>query len=222
MRRLALAIGITQLAATLCAGAELSSAQEYAQAIRATPDLGHGGQIFHNRCEPCHGATGEGYPGGGVAAFPVTGGQHFRVIVMALVRFRHGHSSAHRMQYFSNADRLASAADVADVAAYIAALQPTAPVGMGSGLSLDEGARVYFRVCESCHGPTGAGQAARPVPRLAGQHYRYLLRQLNAPADAQAGNDGAHGKRIQQLSAADREAVADYLSRLLRPVAHTR
>jgi cytochrome c553 len=222
MRRLALAIGITQLAATLCPGAELSSAQEYAQAIRATPDLGHGGQIFHNRCEPCHGATGEGYPGGAGAAFPVTGGQHFRVIVMALVRFRHGHSSTHRMQYFSNADRLAGAQDVADVAAYIAALQPAAPVGMGSGLSLDEGARVYIRLCESCHGSTGAGDAARPVPRLAGQHYRYLLRQLNAPPGDEGRNDGAHGKRIQQLSAADREALADYLSRLLRPVAHTR
>ena len=220
MRSLALAIGILQLAAPLFAGAEVLSAQEYVQAIRATPDREHGGQIFHNRCEMCHGASGEGYPGGLVAAFPVTGGQHFRVLVMALVRFRHGHNSTHGMQYFSDAYRLAGAQDVADVAAYVAALRPASPVGMGSGLSLGEGARVYLRYCESCHGPTGGGDAARPVPRLAGQHYRYLLRQLDALAVPYGPNAESHAKRMQLLSAADRAAVADYLSRLLRPVEH--
>ena len=219
MRSLALAIGLVQLAAGLCAGAELSSSKEYADAIHATPDLEHGGQIFRSRCEMCHGTNGEGYPGGTAAAFPETGGQHFRVLVLALVRFRHGYGSTHGMQYFSNASRLAAAQDVADVAAYVAALQPASPVGMGTGRSLGEGARAYFRCCESCHGPTGEGDATRPVPRLAGPHYRYLLSQLNAPADAQR-NDDLHTRRIQRLSVADREAVADYLSRLLRPFAH--
>lgn len=163
----------------------------------------------------CHGANGEGYPGGAAAAFPVTGGQHFRVLVQALVRFRHGHNSTHGMQYFSGTSRLAAAQDVADVAAYVAALQPGSPVGLGTGLSLGEGARVYLRYCESCHGPTGEGDAARPVPRLAGQHYRYLLGQLNA-----SSNDDLHTIRTQQLSVADRQAVADYLSRLLPSVEH--
>lgn len=221
MRRLVLAISIAQLAASLCPAAELSSAQEYAWAIGATPDREHGGEIFHNRCEACHGVSGEGYPGGPVAAFPLIGGQHFRALVLALVRFRHGHNSIHGMQYFSDAYRLTGAQDVADVAAYIAALQPAAPREMGGGLSVDEGARVYIRLCESCHGPTGAGDAAKPMPRLAAQHYRYLLRQLNGPPSIQGRDDGAHAKRIQQLSTADREAVADYLSRLLRPVPHT-
>ena len=211
MQRLAFAIGIAQLAVSLCTGAELSSAEEYALAIHATPDREHGGQIFRNSCSPCHGASGEGYAGGAAAAFPVTAGQHFRVLVMALVRFRHGQTSTHGMQYFSDAHRLTGAQDVADVAAYIAALQPASPVGMGNGLSLKKGARVYLRYCASCHGPTGVGDAARPVPRLAGQHYRYLLRQFNAPT----ADDPLHAKRIQQLSALDRDAVADYLSRLL-------
>jgi len=219
MQSLALALALVQMGVGLCAGAELSSSKEYVDAIHATPDLEHGGQIFRNRCEMCHGANGEGYPGGTVAAFPETGGQHFRVLVLALVRFRHGHNSTHGMQYFSNASRLAAAQDVADVAAYVAALQPASAVGMGTGRSLGEGAREYLRFCESCHGPTGKGDAARPVPRLAGQHYRYLLSQMNAPADAQR-NDDLHTKRMQRLNAADREAVADYLSRLLPPFAH--
>jgi cytochrome c553 len=219
MRRYALAFGVAQLTAALCTGAELSSTEEYAQAIRATPDREHGGQIFHSRCEMCHGVYGEGYAGGQVAAFPVTAGQHFRVLALALVRFRHGRNSAHGMQYFSNAYRLTGAQDVADVAAYVAALEPPSAVGMGNGLALDQGARVYLRNCESCHGPTGAGDAERPVPRLAGQHYRYLLRQLAAAADPQHNAD-PHAKRIRELGAADRDAMADYLSRLLPPAVH--
>jgi cytochrome c553 len=214
MQRLAFAIGIAQLAVSLCTGAELSGAGEYALVIHAIPDREHGGQIFRYSCAPCHGASGEGYAGGAAASFPVTAGQHFRVLAMALVRFRHGQTSTHRMQYFSNAHRLAGAQDVADVAAYIAALQPPSPVGMGSGLSLKDGARVYLRYCESCHGATGVGDAARLVPRLAGQHYRYLLRQFDAPTV----DDLLHAKRVQQLTARDRDAVADYLSRLLPPV----
>jgi cytochrome c553 len=216
---LALAIAVAQFAATLCAGAELSISKEYAQAIRATPDLEYGGQIYRDKCEICHGATGEGYPGGPAAAFPITGGQHFRVLVLALVRFRHGHNSTHRMQYFAGTSRLATTQDVANVAAYVAALQPASPGGVGTGLSLGEGARVYLRYCESCHGPTAEGDGARPVPRLAGQHYRYTLRQMNAPANAQRTVD-PHARRIEQLTAADRDAVADYLSRLLPPLAH--
>jgi cytochrome c553 len=216
---LTLAIGLAQLAATLSVGAEATSSDEYARVIHATPSLAHGGQIYHKSCEMCHGATGEGYPGGPVAAFPVTGGQHFRVLVVALVRFRHGGNSTHGMQYFAGKYGLAGVQDVADVAAYVAALQPASPGGVGTGLSLDEGARVYLRSCESCHGPTGEGDAATPVPRLAGQHYRYLLRKLNAPADAERRDD-RHTTLIQQLSAADRDATADYLSRLLRTVAH--
>jgi hypothetical protein len=50
--RTALAIGLVQLGAGLCAGDELSSFEEYAGAIHATPNLEHGGQIFRNRSAP--------------------------------------------------------------------------------------------------------------------------------------------------------------------------
>ena len=217
MRSLALAIGLAQLLVPVCASAQLSSSEEYAIAIHAVPDVEQGGTIFRNRCEACHGAYGEGYPGGSAAAFPAIGGQHFRYLVLALIRFRHGRNSTHGMQYFSDASRLATAQDVADVAAYAAALQPLSPVGMGTGLSLREGAREYLRSCESCHGASGEGNAATPVPRLAGQHYRYLLGQLNASAQR---NDDPHARRIHELRVPDREAVADYLSRVLRPFVH--
>ena len=43
-----------------------------------------------------------------------------------------------------------------------------------------------FAHCVACHGADGGGQATGSVPRIAGQHYRVLLRQLV---------DFRHGKR---------------------------
>lgn len=43
-----------------------------------------------------------------------------------------------------------------------------------------------FEQCASCHGADGAGQVSGTVPRIAGQHYRVLVRQIV---------DFRHGKR---------------------------
>ena len=52
-------------------------------------------------------------------------------------------------------------------------------------------------------------------PRLAGQHYLYLLRQLEETADRMRPGMGVeHVKLIGALTAEERRAVADYISRL--------
>ncbi len=216
MGRAVLAIAVALLTAARCMGAELTSAQQYSQATHVTPDREHGERIFRNRCEVCHGEHAEGYPGGQVAAFPVIAGQHFRYLIVALIQFRNGRNSPHGMQYSADTYSLTGAQDVADVAAYVATLLPPAAIGKGDGLSLGIGARVYLRECEACHGATGAGNPDTPVPRLAAQHYRYLLHQLDAGADPRL-DSGTHSKRIMRLTAQERAAVADYLSRLLPP-----
>jgi cytochrome c553 len=59
-------------------------------------------------------------------------------------------------------------------------------------------------------------------PRLAGQRYQYLLRQLEETADCmRPGMDVKHVKLIGALSAEERRAVADYLSRLSPNLAST-
>lgn len=37
---------------------------------------------------------------------------------------------------------------------------------------------VFFGQCASCHGADGGGQVSGSVPRIAGQHYRVLVRQI--------------------------------------------
>jgi len=86
---------------------------------------------------------------------------------------------------------------------------------MGDGRALHEGQVVYYRECAACHGRLGEGDLRTLRPRLAGQHYLYLLKQLYDTASlTRPGMDADHVKRISALSDAERAAVADYLSRL--------
>ena len=95
------------------------------------------------------------------------------------------------------------AQDLTDVAAYVAYLPrfPATAKGIGDGTSLGEGASMYFQKCERCHGPLGQGDLLRRRPRLAGQHYAYLLRQLQeTAANQRPGMDRAHVDMLQGIS----------------------
>ncbi len=140
-----------------------------------------------------------------------------RCSVKQLVDFRHDRRWHAKMQDAAKSHGLGGAQDLLDVAAYAGSIErpPPREGGMGDGKSLQQGRVVYYRDCESCHGRLAEGNLQTLRPRLAGQHYAYLLRQLNETAAGQRpGMDDAHVKRIGALSEADRAAVADHLSRL--------
>ena len=107
--------------------------------------------------------------------------------------------------------------ELLDVASYAESLHRWPPLegGTGDGSALKEGYVVYHRDCAECHGPLGLGDQRRVRPRLAGQRYQYLLRQLEETADRmRPGMNVEHVKLISAFSAEERQAVADYLSRL--------
>jgi cytochrome c553 len=183
-------------------------------AERVKPNLEHGAELFEV-CAACHGADGAGISDGTV---PAIAGQHFRVVLKQLVDYRHDQRWDIRMEHFTDRHRLAGPQDVADLAAYVAALPPTAGKGYGDGANVAHGARVYLSLCASCHGPTGAGNGVSYVPRLAGQHFVYLERQLYDAVDGRRPNmSGEHARRLSRLDREDLLGVADYLSRLLPP-----
>ena len=73
----------------------------------------------------------------------------------------------------------------------------------------------YAVECERCHGPLGEGDVQMYWPRLAGQHYVYLLRQLQDTAhDRRPGMNPAHVQMLGRLSPEEMRGVADYLSRV--------
>ena len=179
---------------------------------RLKPNLDHGAELFEV-CAACHGSDGGGSSDGSV---PAIAGQHFRVLVKQLVDYRHHQRWDIRMEHFTDHHHLAGPQEVADLAAYVAALPPTGGKGYGDGENLAQGARLYLALCASCHAPTGAGNAASRVPRLAGQHFAYLERQLYDAVDGRRPNMGAkHARLLSRLDRTDILGVADYLSRLL-------
>jgi cytochrome c553 len=187
--------------------------QEFRAAIQLEPNLEHGKALFAN-CAECHQADGGGSADGTI---PVIAGQHVSVLVKQLADFRHDRRWHARMQFAAKRHELGSSQDLLDVAAYAESLKRPVPhvVGKGDAAAQQEGRRIYYRDCESCHGPLGEGDLRTLRPRLAGQNYPYLLRQFIETANRQRiGMDNAHADRIGALSDGERAAVADYLSRL--------
>ncbi|HKE43701.1 MAG TPA: c-type cytochrome [Steroidobacteraceae bacterium] len=215
-----LALGAQPLAAQTPTFAENTDAaiREFRAALAATPDLKHGAQLF-DTCAACHGADGRGARDGTV---PAIAGQHVSVLVKQLVDFRHDRRWDERMQNFSSTHHLQGPPDLLDVASYAQSLPRWPPLegGTGDGKSLQRGANAYFIQCEGCHGPLGEGELRRLRPRLAGQHYEYLMREMEqTAAGGRPGMDAEHVTRIRKLSPEEREGIADYLSRLSPDVA---
>lgn len=186
---------------------------EFRTAAKLTPDKLHGAELFRT-CAACHGPEGRGTSDG---AIPAIAGQHGSVILKQLVDFRHDRRWDERMEHFTDRHHLADAQDLTDVAAYASSLPrfPSTAEGIGDGTALAEGASIYFRVCEACHGPLGQGDVLRLRPRLAGQHYQYLLRQLTeTAAGGRPGMDPAHVERLRKLTPTQLRGIADYLSRM--------
>jgi len=107
------------------------------------------------------------------------------------------------------------------VAGYASEIEtlPEASVGVGSGEYLARGAEVYNRSCASCHGKSGNGSAREEIPRLAGQNYAYLVRQIHDGIEGRRPNLAAsHIRLLKQLDYADIIGVADYLARIPRTV----
>jgi len=194
----------------LVAAAATPAARELAEILQSTPDVVRGEELYAP-CAGCHGPEGSGNQDGLV---PALAGQHFSVLARQLVDYRHGERTDVRMAANADRHRLQTAQDIADIAGYLSGLQRRGPGTVGDGMQVRHGASVYFRLCESCHGATGQGDAAEGVPRLAAQHYEYLLRQMNDAAQGRRPNmPQEHVRLLGELEVQDLVGVADYLSR---------
>ena len=67
-------------------------------------------------------------------------------------------------------------------------------------------------MCQICHQPNFVG--GLPAPRLAGQSYEYLVEAMRSFADGGRTNNADMVKIMQELSPAQRDAMARYLSTL--------
>jgi cytochrome c553 len=192
---------------------------ELEKALALSPKLAHGASLHRAYCAKCHGTEGWGTAGEGRT--PTLAGQHYQYLVKQIADLRRGELGQDRGAFHvATLEVLREDQAIADVAAYLSGLKPNPRPRAGHGDRLREGGEIYDRLCRDCHLDSGDGEAILFTPRISAQHYEYVLQQLE---------DFAAGHRLNAppevldlaaaLSAEQRAAVADYVSRLARPTA---
>ncbi len=151
--------------------------------LRLNPNPAQGAEIF-GYCAGCHGAQSEGLPAGWA---PIIAGQHARYLVKQLIAYRSSQRWDPRMEPIAKGHGLRDDQDVADVVAYLAALE--GEWGRDShSISSVEASGYYGSHCRSCHGKDGSGDDTHFVPRIGGQDFAYVLRQLHDVVDGRRPN----------------------------------
>ncbi|EKD98779.1 MAG: hypothetical protein ACD_23C00276G0003, partial [uncultured bacterium] len=145
------------------------------------------GQEAYEICGACHLPSGAGRPDG---TFPQLAGQHTTVVIKQMADIRAGLRDNPTMYPF--AQTLTDAQELADVAAYIEKL--CIPVdhgkyeGADAAMQVAKGKELYEKQCLECHGKNGEGNKEKFYPVIAGQHYKYLLRQMTEIRDGHRRN----------------------------------
>ncbi|MBI4608197.1 MAG: cytochrome c4 [Candidatus Rokubacteria bacterium] len=158
-------------------------------------------------CAQCHGAAGNSTN----PLVPSLAAQPALYTHWQLILFRDGRRKDPQMTQF--AVNL-SDTDMEDLSVYFAVQTPVVASGPGDPGTTAAGKRlVEAHHCNSCHAPGLVGQ--QHIPRLAGQHYEYLLKQLRGfKAQTRAELDGSMTTAAQPLSEEDIENLARYIAGL--------
>lgn len=189
---------------------------EAREASKLTPQIDRGKEIYQV-CSSCHLSTGAGQQDG---TMPQLAGQRRGVLIKQMSDIRSGLRDNPSM--YPYVARLDGPQALVDVAAYIETLPIPTDNGTGPGVDLESGEEIYVAECSRCHGVAGEGMAEAFYPRLAGQHYRYLVRQIIDIAGGRRGNANPDmAQVVARLSAKDIASVADYISRMASMAHHT-
>ncbi len=213
---------IFSLALLMAGGAhawESDGTSEIDAALDLPPNIERGKRIFA-MCTNCHTEDGSGMVSGigmrrAPGYYPKLAGQHREVIIKQLADIRMGNRDNPMMYPFTLEKYLGGPQEISDVTGYISTLTISPENNLGSGQDLQRGRALYENNCTECHGDFGEGNAEEYYPRIEGQHYNYLLRQLKWIRDGKRRN--ANKKMMRQIASfsyREMMAVSDYVSRM--------
>lgn len=152
-------------------------------------------------CSSCHGENGQPID----ATIPIIWGQTEYFIVKQLHDYKSGDRENLVMASFA---KRITQAELRPVAAYFAKKSWPARATPVAAASPPDG----MAVCQICHQQNFVG--GLPAPRLAGQSYEYLVEAMRSFAEGERTNNADMMKIMQELSPAQREAMARYISGL--------
>ena len=173
------------------------------------------GKTLSASCAACHGSDGNSTN----PEWPKLAGQSEAYLVKQLMEYR----SSKRKNAVMNgmAQGIESDQDVMDIAAYYASVK-TKPGKATNKDLVAEGESIYrggiveagVAACSACHGPTGSGNPTAKFPKVAGQHAKYSVMQLQAFKSGERNNDTGKMMRnmAKKMSTAQMEAVAEYMA----------
>lgn len=173
-------------------------------------DLTRAAEIVDDKCQHCHGMNGEASN----VIYPRLAGQHKEYIEKQLKNFRSGAREGTMNEMAAGL----TDEEIAALAQYFSEKQPSAHRVRDKQFSA-VGQYIFHKgnkfsgvsACASCHGDDGSG--TKKLPRLAGQHKRYVSSQLEEFNDRKRTNDNAIMHSVaSKLTELEREAVALYVS----------
>ena len=205
------------LLSTLVLSTLLASPAVWAQSASgkaaANPALARAKEIVEARCHLCHGVNGESAS----PVFPRLAGQHAEYINKQLADFQSGKRVSDTMK--PQVEDL-NPAEMAALGAYFQAKQiggrparDTELLAVGKFIFNRGNAFSGVPACSSCHGPKGLGTPQ--LPRLAGQHPRYIEEQLKQFNKRERTNDNTVMHTVaSKLTELEANAVAAYIATL--------
>ena len=158
-------------------------------------------------CGACHGADGNST----IPQNPILAGQNARYIYLQLRDFKEGR----RMDPFMSGIAVnLSKKDMLDLAAYFSMQKPNRQNSRGDAARIEEGRKIAdAALCPMCH--LGGFSGQNEIPKVAGQHFDYIKKQLLAFKKRERTNDaGSMTAYMNGVSEEQIEALAAYAASL--------
>ncbi len=158
-------------------------------------------------CIACHGPNGSST----VPQFPILAGQTARYLYLQLKDFKEGRRKEPLMEPFI---AKLSREDMFDLAAFFAAQRPRPPeFKVDEARAVRGKAKADETLCTMCH--LGGFKGQNEIPRVAGQHYEYIVKQLKDFKTYRRTNDAGNMASVSKtLTDRDIQDLAHYLTSL--------